>query len=72
MTPLKPILDIIVGCDFLFLSPIPRHLYNGCCLDTQHCVGTDTNEYVESLLKDVLSLRAVCKTALLDMGSKKF
>jgi hypothetical protein len=69
---LKPILDIITGCDFLFLSPIPRHLFNGCCLDPEHCVGADTKEYVESLLKDVLSLRAVCKNALLELGLKRF
>jgi hypothetical protein len=69
---LKPILDLIAGADFLFLSPIPRHLFNGCCLDKEHCVGTDTKEYVEELLQNVVSLRSVCKSALLDLGSKKF
>jgi hypothetical protein len=71
ITSLKPILDMIQG-EFLFLSPLPRHLFNGCCLDNDHCVGTDSKDYVEGLLKDVLSLRSVCKNALLELGKNHF
>jgi hypothetical protein len=64
---LKPIFDVIKG-PALFCSPYPRCLYNGCCLEDGHCPGVDTAPCVTSLLDDTLALRAVCKSAILDMG----
>jgi hypothetical protein len=68
---LKPVFDLIPGL-LLFLSTLPRYLYNGCCLEKDHCLGTDTKEYVESLLQDTIALRAVCKNSLLELGLKNF
>ncbi len=50
--------------------PNPRYLYNGCCNDDEHCIGVNTEEYVHTLLKDTLSLRAVCKKGILEFGKK--
>jgi hypothetical protein len=55
----KPILDSLEG-PFVFSSPFPRFPFNGCCLSQEHCIGTDTEEYVKSLLQETLSLRGVC------------
>jgi len=71
---LKPIFDAIseIGGFLLFLSPMPRYLFNGCCADVEHCVGVDTSEYVHALLHDTLALRGICKNALLRMNIERF
>jgi len=66
---LKPVLDLLDG-PFVFASPIPRLLFNGCCLSEEHCIGTDKPDYVNALLQDTLAFRGVCKNALLAMGKK--
>ena len=65
----KPIFDSIDG-EILFLSPNPRHLYNSCCMDTDHCTGVDTDTYIHSLLSATVSLRGVCKRGILSLGRK--
>jgi hypothetical protein len=65
----KPIFDCL-DCPFLFLSPNPRHLYNSCCNDTDHCPGVDTDPYVQDLLNSVVSLRKVCKKGILTFKKK--
>jgi hypothetical protein len=60
---LKPVLEVLID-EFLFCSPIPRFLFNGCCTAPDLCVGTDTAEYVNSLLQETLALRGVCKTSI--------
>jgi hypothetical protein len=67
---LKPILDLLDG-PFLFASPLPRYLFNGCCLSKDHCVGTDSEDYVKTLLQETLALRKVCKNTLVKLGKKK-
>jgi hypothetical protein len=67
---LKPILDLLDG-PFLFASPLPRYLFNGCCLSKDHCVGTDSEDYVKMLLQETLALRKVCKNTLVKLGKKK-
>jgi len=67
---LKPILDLLNG-PFLFASPLPRYLFNGCCLSKDHCVGTDSADYVKKLLQETLALRSVCRNSLVKMGKKK-
>jgi hypothetical protein len=62
----KPIFDCL-DCPMLFLSPNPRHLYNSCCNDTEHCPGVDTDPYVKDLLGSVVSLRKVCKNGILTL-----
>jgi hypothetical protein len=71
---LKPVFDAIseIGGFLLFLSPLPRYLFNGCCSDAEHCVGVDTSEYIQALLHDILALRAICKNALLKMNVSRF
>jgi hypothetical protein len=66
---LKPVFELL-DCPILFLSPNPRYLYNGCCDDEEHCIGVNTDDYVHTLLKDTLSLRAVCKKGILEFGKK--
>jgi hypothetical protein len=66
---LKPVLDVLTY-EFLFCSPIPRFLFNGCCISPDHCVGTDTADYVNSLLQETLALRSVCISALQALGKK--
>jgi hypothetical protein len=66
---LKPVLEVLID-EFLFCSPIPRFLFNGCCTAQDHCVGTDTAEYVTSLLQETLALRGVCKTSIQALGKK--
>ena len=66
---LKPIFDSL-DCAILFLSPNPRHLYNSCCDDSEHCPGVDTDPYVHSLLSSVVSLRQTCKKGILSFGKK--
>jgi hypothetical protein len=67
---LKPVFDAIKGPS-LFCCPYPRCLYNGCCLEDGHCPGVDTAPYVTSLLDDTLALRAVCKSAISEMGQNQ-
>jgi hypothetical protein len=67
---LKPVLDVILG-DAVFCSPYPRCLYNGCCMEQDHCPGVDTEEYVKKLLQDTLDLRPVCQNMLSEMGYSK-
>jgi hypothetical protein len=71
---LKPVFDAIseIGGYLLFLSPLPRYLFNGCCSDAEHCVGVDTSEYVHGLLHYILALRGICKNALLKMNISRF
>jgi hypothetical protein len=69
ITSLKPVLDVLAE-EFLFCSPIPRFLFNGCCSSPDHCVGTDDDVYVSSLLQETLALRNVCKSALQALGKK--
>ncbi len=56
--------------EFLICSPIPRFLFNGCCTAQDHCVGTDTADYVNSLLQETLALRGVCKSSIQALGKK--
>jgi hypothetical protein len=67
---LKPLLDLLNG-PFLFASPLPRYLFNGCCLSKDHCVGTDSADYVKKLLQETLALRSVCRNSLAKLGKKK-
>jgi hypothetical protein len=69
ITSLKPVLDVLAE-EFLFCSPIPRFLFNGSCSSSDHCIGTDDDIYVSSLLQETLALRNVCKSALQALGKK--
>jgi hypothetical protein len=69
ISTLKPIIDLL-ECPILFLSPIPRYLYNGCCSDSDHCVGVDTEPYMSNLMQETLALRSVCKKGVLGLGKK--
>jgi len=66
---LKPIFTKI-QVPIVFLSPLPRYLYSGCCDDREHFLKVNTPSYKETLLREVIALQNICSDQLQVMGVK--
>lgn len=68
---LKPVLEKI-SSSIVFLAPLPRYLYNGCCTASDHCTNISSPTHASELLKKVVNLRQTCKDHLNKIGIRNF
>jgi hypothetical protein len=67
--------DLILSVDAgtkIFVPPLPRYLYKGCCSQKTHSTNTEEEGYALNLLNDTMRLRSVIKTDLLSRGMENF
>ena len=56
----------------IFVPPLPRYLFTGCCGREGHCDGTGTTDQVHTLIEDTVALRKPIISSLISSGIKDF
>ncbi len=74
----KKLLQIILPLDTesatlgkLFIPPLPRYVFGGCCKESDHCTNRREVTYQKKLLDKVDHLWALLKSKLKKLGTTK-
>jgi hypothetical protein len=62
---LKPVLDKIEQCKKIWLPPIPRYFFGGCCGRDSHSVNAKNVDHSEHMLKEHTRIRTQMKTHII-------
>jgi hypothetical protein len=60
LNTLRPLIDLLTG-EKIFLSPLPRHLYNPCCASADHCEGIGDDQHAESMCQIALGTKKIVR-----------
>jgi hypothetical protein len=70
------VLDIILSDDRagikIFVPPLPRYLFRGCCDNSSHSTNVKNENYALTLLQETMRFRGILKNALLRRGENFF
>jgi hypothetical protein len=56
----------------IFIPPLPRYVFTGCCNAKKHSTNIAEPEYKETILGSTMHFRSALKTALLNTGVDNF
>jgi hypothetical protein len=56
----------------LFVPPLPRYLFTGCCNHKNHSTNLSDPDHADTLLASTMKFRSILKTALLKKGTDSF
>ncbi len=59
-------------CHLCLLSPLPRHLHDGCCKSTDHCTNVGNEGHAEKILGELNGIRTSCENTLNHFGIKNY
>jgi hypothetical protein len=68
---MSPIIQDAAGLGKIFIPPLPRYLYGGCCTNSDHCSNVGETNHAMTLLGKVDHLRALLKAELAKQGVVK-
>jgi hypothetical protein len=56
----------------IFVPPLPRYLFRGCCDNSSHSTNMKRDDYALQLLQETMRFRGILKNALLKQGEDNF
>jgi hypothetical protein len=59
-------------CHLCLLSPLPRHLHDGCCKSAEHCTNVGKDGHAEKILGELNAIRTSCENTLNHFGIKNY
>jgi hypothetical protein len=68
---IMPIIGDAAGLGKLFIPPLPRYVFGGCCTKQDHCTNTSEPQHARDMLKKVEHLRSLYETELAKQGVSK-
>jgi hypothetical protein len=64
---LKPALDKMIDCKKIFIPPIPRYVFAGCCGKTDHCTNIKDTGHQTHMLQEHTRIRSHLKEHTVNM-----
>jgi hypothetical protein len=68
---MAPVIQDAVGLGKIFIPPLPRYVYGGCCTNSDHCGKVGETNHPTNLIGKVDHLRAMLKGELSKEGVVK-
>jgi hypothetical protein len=65
LSKLKPALEKFAGCKMIFIPPIPRYFFGGCCEKTGHCSNAREENHSTHMLQEHFRIRNTMKTHII-------
>jgi hypothetical protein len=69
---LAPIFGALKDTPSVIIPPMPRWIFERCCDDPGHCTNFGSENYMQKLLTDFMTLRRVLIRQMVSMGVKNF
>jgi hypothetical protein len=68
---MSPVIQDAAGLGKIFIPPLPRYLYGGCCTNSDHCSNVGDSNHPTNLIGKVDHLRSLLKGELAKQGVVK-
>ena len=69
---LRPVLDTVKNLDIIFIPPVPRFAFGGCCENTVHAPNTRSSSHSTFALTEHVRQRNSITKHLIDTKTKNF